>query len=165
MCGVIFGMDCARIITPHLNWTVPLPPDHRPEKVARKRRVKRSQEYSAASTESPATVKSDETQSSQEQPKQVAASNSSPVGLLSVVQITDVHIDPYYVAGMNAQCGEPLCCRPADGYASTGGPGRAAGAWGDYGNCECLQLFSRSHTLRVRVHVCVCVCVCSRCPR
>ncbi|RWS30123.1 sphingomyelin phosphodiesterase-like protein 2, partial [Leptotrombidium deliense] len=26
MCGVLFGLDCARTITHNLNWTIPIPP-------------------------------------------------------------------------------------------------------------------------------------------
>jgi sphingomyelin phosphodiesterase len=48
---------------------------------------------------------------------------------LTVLQLSDVHFDPYYVEGAYVQCGKPLCCRaddqPIDGN-------RTAGAWGDY---------------------------------
>lgn len=30
---------------------------------------------------------------------------------LVIVQITDIHYDPYYREGANAVCGEPACCR------------------------------------------------------
>jgi hypothetical protein len=51
-----------------------------------------------------------------------------------IVQVTDIHVDPYYTSGMNADCGEPLCCRPSDGIATS--PEKAAGVWGDYRNCD-----------------------------
>jgi len=48
---------------------------------------------------------------------------------LTVLQLSDVHMDPLYAVGSAAQCGKPLCCRaddqPIDGN-------RTAGAWGDY---------------------------------
>ena len=50
--------------------------------------------------------------------------------LLDIVQITDIHVDPYYVPGSSAECGEPLCCRATSGPVK--GPGKAAGVWGDY---------------------------------
>lgn len=30
---------------------------------------------------------------------------------LVIIQITDIHYDPYYREGANAVCGEPACCR------------------------------------------------------
>ena len=131
MCGVLFGIDCARTLTPHLNWTVPIPPDHRSDKASRYKRHRRSQEYgasggnnssssNAAQSTSSASVTSvaPSVQYSEDGPDNAeqllaggevtsaAASHVNPVGLLSAVQITDVHIDPYYVAGTNADCGE-----------------------------------------------------------
>jgi hypothetical protein len=50
--------------------------------------------------------------------------------LLQIVQITDIHVDPYYVPGSNADCGEPLCCRHTSGPPKTSN--KAAGVWGDY---------------------------------
>lgn len=51
-----------------------------------------------------------------------------------MLHISDVHIDPYYKEGSNANCGEPLCCRESSGSPST--PSDAAGYWGDYRNCD-----------------------------
>lgn len=51
-----------------------------------------------------------------------------------VLHISDTHFDPYYRAGSNAECGEPLCCRETSGK-----PRRkkdAAGYWGDYRRCD-----------------------------
>lgn len=53
---------------------------------------------------------------------------------LKVLHITDMHLDPVYMEGTNAECGEPVCCRPEDGFP---GPGpTAAGKYGDYRNCD-----------------------------
>eukprot|EP01113_Clastostelium_recurvatum_P017164 TRINITY_DN2008_c0_g1_i10.p1 TRINITY_DN2008_c0_g1~~TRINITY_DN2008_c0_g1_i10.p1 ORF type:complete len:465 (+),score=115.77 TRINITY_DN2008_c0_g1_i10:66-1397(+) len=49
-----------------------------------------------------------------------------------ILHISDVHMDPLYVAGMNANCGEPLCCRASNGK---GNGTNAAGPWGHY-NCD-----------------------------
>lgn len=54
---------------------------------------------------------------------------------ISVVQITDIHIDPYYEGGANADCGEPLCCRASSPRQSPA-KFKAAGLWGDYRNCD-----------------------------
>ena len=86
----------------------------------------------------------------------------SPVS--KVLYLSDIHFDKNYTAGLNAECGEPLCCRPPNGppreslclytcsnsctsYVQTpslyprpgvsAAPGkRAADPLGDY-NCDC----------------------------
>ena len=77
--------------------------------------------------------------------------------------LSDIHFDKNYTVGLNAECGEPLCCRPPNGppresactHTATLVPRatiislqishcgvavaagkRAAGPWGDY-NCDC----------------------------
>lgn len=109
MCGVIFGMDCARRTTKNLNWTIPLP--ERPNSAERR----------ADDSEDDIIEEEDE-------------DNSKLKSHTKVVQVTDLHVDPYYTPGMNADCGEPLCCRTSDGTATI--PGKAAGIWGDYRNCD-----------------------------
>ncbi|GAM21534.1 hypothetical protein SAMD00019534_047090, partial [Acytostelium subglobosum LB1] len=47
----------------------------------------------------------------------------------TILHLTDFHIDQFYVAGMNAECGEPVCCRAVNG---PGSGTSAAGEWGDY---------------------------------
>ena len=32
--------------------------------------------------------------------------------ILRVLQLSDLHVDNDYVVGLEAKCGEPLCCRP-----------------------------------------------------
>lgn len=49
-----------------------------------------------------------------------------------VLHITDIHYDPKYTPGSNAQCDEPTCCRGDE--PNTGVD--AAGYWGDYRNCD-----------------------------
>lgn len=112
MCAVIFGMDCARRPSRNLNWTIAIP--DKLNNIARRKSVDEEDLHT------PASVIADETPTSK-----------LP---LKIVQITDIHIDPYYTPGMNADCGEPLCCRPGDGLADS--PGKAAGYWGDYRNCD-----------------------------
>ncbi|GLH11753.1 Uncharacterized protein GBIM_16515 [Gryllus bimaculatus] len=52
----------------------------------------------------------------------------------TVVQISDIHYDPRYTIGGNANCGEPTCCRQDQG--SPASPSDAAGYWGDYRSCD-----------------------------
>lgn len=53
---------------------------------------------------------------------------------LKVLQITDIHYDPHYLEGSNAECGEPLCCRITSGRPLS--HSAAAGKWGDYRKCD-----------------------------
>uniref|UniRef100_A0A1Q3G345 Sphingomyelin phosphodiesterase n=1 Tax=Culex tarsalis TaxID=7177 RepID=A0A1Q3G345_CULTA len=54
---------------------------------------------------------------------------------LTIIHITDIHYDPDYEVGVNADCGSEACCRhvpdldPADSS-------NAAGFWGDYRDCD-----------------------------
>lgn len=49
---------------------------------------------------------------------------------LKVLHISDTHVDPLYLEGSNADCGEPLCCQKNDGTANVSFS--SAGKWGDY---------------------------------
>ncbi|XP_014677717.1 PREDICTED: sphingomyelin phosphodiesterase-like [Priapulus caudatus] len=51
---------------------------------------------------------------------------------LRVLHLTDIHFDPFYLPGSNAECNHPLCCR--EGSPKAGSEG--AGKWGDYRNCD-----------------------------
>ncbi|KAF8932260.1 Metallo-dependent phosphatase-like protein [Dissophora ornata] len=52
---------------------------------------------------------------------------------VDVLHLSDWHVDEQYVAGSEALCGKPTCCRKfADSPAT---PQRAASSWGDY-NCD-----------------------------
>ncbi|XP_063982786.1 sphingomyelin phosphodiesterase-like [Diachasmimorpha longicaudata] len=53
---------------------------------------------------------------------------------LKVLQLSDIHYDPYYEEGSNAECGNPLCCRSINGKPTN--PKDAAGKWGDYRGCD-----------------------------
>ena len=103
---MIFGMDCARKTTKNLNWTIPLP--ERPNSAERRE------------------------DDAEEDIIEIDSSNLK--SYTKVVQVTDLHVDPYYTAGANADCGEPLCCRNSDGLATS--PEKTAGVWGDYRNCD-----------------------------
>lgn len=48
-----------------------------------------------------------------------------------ILHLTDIHYDPLYVAGSNAECDEPLCCQKGTGEST-----KAAGYWGDYRECD-----------------------------
>ena len=48
--------------------------------------------------------------------------------LIKILHLSDVHINLEYTEGLNAGCGEPLCCHPLN---NTTRP--VAGYWGDYG--------------------------------
>ncbi|KAG1714646.1 Sphingomyelin phosphodiesterase [Nymphon striatum] len=64
--------------------------------------------------------------------------------VLKVLQLTDLHHDPYYAVGSNAFCGEPLCCRASNGFPSD--VKSKAGKWGNYQNCD-LPLKTLKHML------------------
>lgn len=54
---------------------------------------------------------------------------------LKVLQITDIHYDPYYQPGSESDCDFPACCRASVGYPARS-PETAAGKWGDYRKCD-----------------------------
>ncbi|XP_011303541.1 sphingomyelin phosphodiesterase [Fopius arisanus] len=72
----------------------------------------------------------------------VEIDNSSPLVFdvepstesIKILQITDIHYDPLYEPGGNANCDEPTCCRR--GQNKTGGNDKSAGFWGDFNNCD-----------------------------
>ncbi|EDW39352.1 GL13458 [Drosophila persimilis] len=51
-----------------------------------------------------------------------------------VLHLTDIHYDPEYNAGGNADCDEPMCCRSALPQSSP--TSSAAGYWSDYRDCD-----------------------------
>lgn len=51
--------------------------------------------------------------------------NSTNSGVVRILQLTDIHLDPYYAPGSEDECGTFLCCR------ASYGPGNA-GQFGDY---------------------------------
>lgn len=111
MCGVIFGMDCARKVTKNLNWTISIP----------ERKISNT------------LKRSDHTVDGDDLIPDIDYRDSYK-SLTKLVQITDIHVDPYYEPGSEASCGEPLCCRSTNGQAKS--RDRAAGSWGDYRNCD-----------------------------
>uniref|UniRef100_A0A182Q2M8 Sphingomyelin phosphodiesterase n=1 Tax=Anopheles farauti TaxID=69004 RepID=A0A182Q2M8_9DIPT len=54
---------------------------------------------------------------------------------LTIVHLTDIHYDPEYVVGVNADCGAEACCRPLPDL-SPATVSNAAGYWGDYRDCD-----------------------------
>jgi hypothetical protein len=67
---------------------------------------------------------------------------------LRILQITDIHFDPYFSPGSKTDCGEPVCCRSNNGPAST--PSSMAGMWGDYMECD-TPYFTVENSLQ-RIH-------------
>jgi hypothetical protein len=49
---------------------------------------------------------------------QQIASDPLPRATLIAVHITDPHVDYLYTPGANADCNEPVCCRPENGLPS-----------------------------------------------
>lgn len=139
MCGVVFGMDCARTasVSDYLNWTIPIPPDSRPGSSPR-HRYKRNNKYSPLNTHHHTLTSAGASLNTNPNNPHHSDVHSSDVGnhggssnlydysssggisvsgaVYSAVQITDVHIDPYYEVGTSADCGEPLCCRSGSPY-------------------------------------------------
>ena len=59
---------------------------------------------------------------------------------LKILQLSDTHIDVMYEEGMDAVCGEPLCCRPDSLRLKKRGrsikQSDLSGFWGDYRECD-----------------------------
>lgn len=53
---------------------------------------------------------------------------------LTIVQITDPHYDPNYLAGGNAKCEHGACCNKWQGLPKQ--VSDSAGFWGDYNRCD-----------------------------
>ncbi|KAF5270385.1 hypothetical protein FQR65_LT05573 [Abscondita terminalis] len=56
------------------------------------------------------------------------------VQVKKILQLTDVHYDPLYKPGSNANCGESVCCETVNGIPRS--IDDAAGYWGDYHVCD-----------------------------
>ncbi|XP_070500971.1 sphingomyelin phosphodiesterase-like [Chironomus tepperi] len=52
---------------------------------------------------------------------------------MKILHFTDIHYDPNYLVGGQANCADPICCRRANGIAPN--PEDRAGQWGDYRAC------------------------------
>ena len=51
---------------------------------------------------------------------------------MTMVQVSDFHVDLWYTPGSNSICGEPLCCR-----STSLGHNTSAGPWGELnGSCD-----------------------------
>lgn len=80
---------------------------------------------------------------------------SNKENVFKMVQITDIHYDPYYEFGSNANCDEPLCCQ-ANSTASS--PEDKAGYWSDYRKCDTplhlmMNVFEEIGKRHVRIFV------------
>jgi sphingomyelin phosphodiesterase len=53
---------------------------------------------------------------------------------MKVLQLTDIHVDPNYLPGGNAECEDHNCCRVDQGEPINASA--AAGYWGDYRDCD-----------------------------
>ncbi|XP_020811362.1 sphingomyelin phosphodiesterase [Drosophila serrata] len=53
---------------------------------------------------------------------------------LRICHVSDIHHDPLYQKGSLASCAEPMCCQRHKDTAE--GTSEAAGAWGDYRDCD-----------------------------
>ena len=143
MCGVIFGMDCARKVTKNLNWTITIPEKkyynhhhHHHHHRYSSNNVKRTDNNLMSNTDT--GIENNEFIDYKDSSSSSSSSSSSLSSvyksLSKLVQITDIHVDPYYEPGSEASCGEPLCCRSTNGQAKN--KDRSAGIWGDYRNCD-----------------------------
>uniref|UniRef100_A0A182PMN7 Sphingomyelin phosphodiesterase n=1 Tax=Anopheles epiroticus TaxID=199890 RepID=A0A182PMN7_9DIPT len=64
-----------------------------------------------------------------------SARKPAPGTPLTIVHLTDVHYDPEYLVGVNADCNAEACCRTLPGLAPATNQ-TAAGYWGDYRDCD-----------------------------
>lgn len=51
----------------------------------------------------------------------------------SILQISDIHLDPEYEYGSPNFCQEPVCCRPTS---MSSKKSKKSGVWGSFGNCD-----------------------------
>lgn len=214
VCGVVFGIDCARRPTYNLFWTVPipLPPpkthqsqknqadsiqanengqpgdsfinmEDAPDLFEYRRSNQALTNWSNHTTPSLDVTPKEERNMSpvlsngrphkdlkinQKSPRMLKrpeyifdeqASDSNDNGAVTdrnkistFVQITDIHIDPFYEPGSLSDCKEPLCCRATSGLVQPGDKRRQAGRWGDYGNCDLPVRTLHNALKRIRSH-------------
>ena len=73
--------------------------------------------------------------------------------ILTIVQMTDIHYQPTYLPGGNAECDAPMCCRSDQGQPPR--PEAAAGYWGAF-TCDApwnifddtMKQINKSHPVR-----------------
>lgn len=118
-------MDCARKITKNLNWTISIPERRSNNAVYRRTDMTNVDAVGSHSHGNGA---------GEDLISDIDYKDSAYKSILKLVQITDIHVDPYYEPGSEANCGEPLCCRSTNGLAKS--KDRGAGIWGDYRNCD-----------------------------
>nr|AYV99638.1 venom polypeptide [Dolopus genitalis] len=80
----------------------------------------------------------------QSKPSQQSATDDD----LVIVQISDIHFDPVYMTGSNAECTKPMCCsldsNDPPHYA------KAAGQWSDYRNCDTPMRLVEASLLQIK---------------
>lgn len=69
-----------------------------------------------------------------EKPDPITKTPNENADILTIVHFTDIHYDPRYKTGGNAECNEPTCCRSNQGSPTS--PSTSAGYWGDYRDCD-----------------------------
>ena len=52
--------------------------------------------------------------------------------MIKILHLSDIHIDLEYTEGLNANCEDPLCCRPPNSPPSHGQSKQPAGHWGEF---------------------------------
>ncbi|KAF5512703.1 Sphingomyelin phosphodiesterase 1 [Colletotrichum aenigma] len=62
------------------------------------------------------------------------SSNGTKSSPFKIAHFSDIHIDPLYVTGSNANCSKPMCCRPYTPADEPGNNDFPAGPFGDH-NC------------------------------
>ncbi|KAJ5019619.1 Sphingomyelin phosphodiesterase [Colletotrichum sp. SAR 10_99] len=62
------------------------------------------------------------------------SSNGTKPAPFKIAHFSDIHIDPLYVTGSNANCSKPMCCRPYTPADEPGNNDFPAGPFGDH-NC------------------------------
>ena len=63
----------------------------------------------------------------------IAIADNYTANKLEILQLTDIHYDPFYEPNSNAKCGEPVCCRKGRNETNKNS---LAGFWGDYEPCD-----------------------------
>jgi hypothetical protein len=62
------------------------------------------------------------------------SNNINNTKIIKILHFSDLHYDPDYLVGGNANCNDPLCCRKNQGVPKN--KKDRAGYWGDYRNCD-----------------------------
>ena len=116
VCGILLGPSCGDPYNPwNQTWTVKLPPTPMPPLVpVPPPKVYTYMHTSFNSVGIGCTIT--EGGSCAARADSCAAHSLQPGSPVSkVLFLSDIHFDKNYTAGLNAECSEPLCCRPPNG--------------------------------------------------